>query len=42
MAAAKKTAKKKAVHAKTMSAMRRRGMSKGAAAKMASRAARKC
>jgi|KBSSwiStaDraftv2_1062776.scaffolds.fasta_scaffold01929_3 hypothetical protein len=40
---AKKAAKRKtAVKSKTMAAMRRRGMSKGAAAKMASRAARKC
>lgn len=38
--AAKKS--KKAAHAKTYSAMRRRGMSKGAATKMAKKAARKC
>lgn len=42
MAAKKATAKKKAVQSKTFKAMRRRGVSKGAAAKMASRAARKC
>jgi Holliday junction resolvasome RuvABC DNA-binding subunit len=41
--AAKKTAKKKAVHTKTMNAMmRRKGVGKKAAAKMARRAAGKC
>lgn len=40
MAAAKR--KKTAVHAKTYAAMRRRGVSKGAATKMAKRAAKKC
>lgn len=41
--AAKKTGRRKAaVKSKTMSAMRRKGVGKGAAAKMAARAARKC
>lgn len=38
----KTTARKAAVKSKTMAAMQRRGMSKGAAMKMASRAMRKC
>ncbi|HEX8106097.1 MAG TPA: hypothetical protein VF516_00150 [Kofleriaceae bacterium] len=39
---AAKKGKKKTVHTKTYSAMRRRGVGKGAATKMAARAARKC
>lgn len=42
MAAKKASGKKAAVKTKTMAAMRRRGMSKAAAAKMASHAAKKC
>lgn len=40
--AKKRTKKKAAVKSKTMAAMQRRGMSKTGAAKMATRAMRKC